>query len=399
MRYLVVQNIPGMNFDLFSEMVSAGQGESPYETYSLELDDWEADDFRRDPEVVEVVPSMPFTLIGPVADEAPESTADASWGLGAVGADTSGFDGHSVSMAILDTGIDFGHEAFSHLTLAAADVMDFTSDEVGIPGADDLHGHGTHVAGTIFGGEVSGVRLGVAPGIRRVIIGKVLGGEGGSTEAVYDGILWALSRRADVISMSLGIDFSSYSRRLLDLGYPLSVATSRALEAYRSNVRLFDALGAMVRAAGSPTKGAVMVVASGNDSRRNEDSRFTVATVPPGVAEGFVSVGALGRSATAERGLAVASFSNTGCQVSAPGVGVVSARCGGGLQETSGTSMAAPHVAGVLALWIQKLFPDGSRPPGWARDAQRAMNAHVMKLPGASPHDVGLGLVQAPQLR
>jgi subtilisin family serine protease len=396
-RYLVVRKAPGVPPDPFSELVSAGEDGVPYQTCSEELADAEADDLRQDPAVEAVVPSMPFTLVKPTAGETPGTSGSLPWGLAAVGAHTSGFDGRGAAIAVLDTGIDAGHEAFSHLTLGPADQMDFVTDEVGIPGVEDLDGHGTHVAGTIFGGDVDGVRIGVAPGVRRAIIGKVIGPEGGSTETIYNGILWALTRRADVISMSLGIDFTTYSRRLVDEGFPLAVATSRALEAYRANLRLFDALGAMVRTAGSSARGAVMVVASGNDSRRSDDARFTVGTVPPGAAEGFVPVGALCRADLAERELAVASFSNTGCLVSAPGVGIVSARRGGGLAESSGTSMAAPHVAGVLALWLQKLFPDGNRPPGWTRAVLREMNAHALPLPGASRNDVGIGLVWAPQ--
>ena len=59
-------------------------------------------------------------------------------------------------------------------------------------GNGDTHGHGTHCAGTIFGGTVGGVRIGIAPGIDRAFIGKVLdGGGGGSTDQILDGIMWA----------------------------------------------------------------------------------------------------------------------------------------------------------------------------------------------------------------
>ena len=59
--------------------------------------------------------------------------------------------------------------------------------------------------------------------------------------------------------------------------------------------------------------------------------------------------------------------------------------------------MATPHVAGVLALWIQKLFPGGERNPKWTADVQRALESNVKPVPGGSRADVGLGMVQAPQ--
>jgi subtilisin family serine protease len=62
------------------------------------------------------------------------------------------------------------------------------------------------------------------------------------------------------------------------------------------------------------------------------------------VAEGFVSVAALGQGAV---GLRVAPFSNTFANISGPGVAIASAKLGGGLVAMSGTSMATPHVAGL----------------------------------------------------
>jgi subtilisin family serine protease len=208
-------------------------------------------------------------------------------------------------------------------------------------------------------------------------------------------LLWALARGADIVSLSLGIDFTAYAENLVDQGYPVRIATSRALQAYRANVRLFDSLGKMVQTASLSVRGAIIVVAAGNESRRTDDPRFTVETTPPGIAEGFLSVGALRKRADGQA-WSVANFSNTGCQLSAPGVRILSAKLGGGLRESSGTSMAAPHVAGILALWMQRLYPDGRHPVGWPKQVIREVRAHLLKLPGCAESDVGAGLVQAP---
>ena len=58
----------------------------------------------------------------------------------------------------------------------------------------DQHGHGTHCAGTIFGREVQGRRIGVAPGVGRALIGKVLGEGGGGSDQLARAMLWACER-------------------------------------------------------------------------------------------------------------------------------------------------------------------------------------------------------------
>jgi subtilisin family serine protease len=270
--------------------------------------------------------------------------------------------------------------------------VDFTTDEKGIEGsAPDHHGHGTHVAGTIFGKDVQRTRIGIARDVKKVLIGKVLGPNGAPTETVLNAIDWALKRRADVISMSLGIDFPSLAEQLRNRGLPENVAVSRALEAYRSNVRLFDRVASLIHARAERGRGALLVAASGNESKRELNPQFTVGVSPPAAADGVISVGAL---SSAPR--AVAPFSNTGCTMSAPGVQILSAQCGGGLTYMDGTSMATPHVAGVIALWIEKLFPSGERPSGWAADVQRALENSAKAIPRQSRSDVGLGIVQAP---
>jgi subtilisin family serine protease len=385
--------------NMFMEDVSAMAASEPdphlpFTLETVDLNDAQAADLRRDSEIEDIISSIPFTLITPFEDSGTASpAADKAWGIGAVGADTSPQDGKGVTVAVLDTGIDKVHAAFAGLSFQNGDLMDFTSNEEGVAGsAADVHGHGTHVAGTILGRDVNGTRIGIARGVTSVLIGKVLGPNGGPTETIFNGIEWALRRRADVISMSLGMDFGALWRRLQDGGLPGDIALSRALEAYRSNVRLFDRLATEVQARVERGRGGLLVAASGNESRRQQDPQFTVAVAPPAAADGFIPVGAVSQNP-----FAVASFSNTSCQLCAPGVDILSAKLGGGLKSLSGTSMATPHVAGVLALWIRKLFQSGERPPKWTTDVLRALEARVKPVPGGTRADVGLGMVQAPQ--
>jgi subtilisin family serine protease len=393
MKYLIVRK---HREDPFTELVAAGEGGGepalPFtvETHDLGLRD--VADLRRDPTVEDLVASMPFTLIAPVEQQTAATPVPIAWGLDDVGAANSPLDGAGATVAILDTGIDTAHPAFAGLSFAPNDLMDFTTDELGAAGtAPDSDGHGTHVAGTIFGRDVNGTRIGVARGIKKVLIGKVLGPHAGPTEAVFNAIEWALRRRADIISMSLGMDFPRLVRSLIKIDLPEDIAAARALEAYRSNVSLFDRLADLVEARVSRGRGALLVAAAGNQSRRNENARFTVPVAPPAAADGFVSVGAVAPTG------AVAHFSNTGCLLAAPGVSILSAQLGGGLKSMHGTSMAAPHVAGVAALWTQKLFPDGSRPNGWAKDVLAAIQSHLRPVPGQARDDIGGGVVQAPQ--
>lgn len=82
----------------------------------------------------------------------------------------------------------------------------------------------------------------------------MIGANGGATPQLLDAILWAVERGAHVISMSIGIDFPAYQQRLVASGFPPDVATSKALDAYRENVLLFERLAAMIKAGAWPTR-------------------------------------------------------------------------------------------------------------------------------------------------
>lgn len=358
---------------------------------SVEVDDIDTHTIpalARNAEVLAIAPVIPMKLIAPVEiQETVQPAADTvAWGVKAVGADTSPFSGDGIVVAVLDTGIDASHPAFAGVNIIE---RDFTGE-----GSNDQHGHGTHCAGTIFGRTADGTRIGVAPGVKEVLIGKVLGAQGGSSDQIVSAIQWAVENGANVISMSLGIDFPGLVEQLQEAGFPPALATSRALEGYRTNVQLFERLASLVRAQAAFAQAAVIVAAAGNESRRDENPDFEIAVSPPAVAEGVVSVAALGEGA---QGLTVAPFSNTVANVSGPGVQIVSARPGGGLTTMSGTSMATPHVAGVAALWAERVKATSSL-SALQLTARLIGSATTDGLQaGLDPFDIGAGLVRAPQ--
>jgi subtilisin family serine protease len=301
-----------------------------------------------DPGTTALALAMPTRLIEPFAATGPHATGDA-WGIGAVGAAASAYTGSGVTAAVLDTGIDPGHSAFAGLTVLEED---FTRS-----GNGDRHGHGTHCAGTIAGRDVGGCRIGVARGISRLLAGKILTDTGtGSSEMAFQGLQWAASQGAQVVSMSFGFDFPGMVRDHVQQGWPTDLATSIALEAYRGNLNMFDTLMAMLKAQEPFRPGCVVVAAAGNESRRDIRPDYQIAASLPSAADGILSIAAVAQSAG---GYTIAAFSNTFPQLCAPGVDITSAQAGGTLTTMSGTSMACPQAAGIAALWWQAVRETG----------------------------------------
>jgi subtilisin family serine protease len=404
-----------MGSDLVVESRPRGKPLNEFVKASRTKDEKEFNEARRDPRKLpaRIMPLMSIRPIeawdSPSAASGPAITApkamDAlmraqtdgvSWGIPAVlGPSPAQIDCSNVTVAILDTGVNADHLAFSHAKQTIlATRKNFTK---GVDG--DVDGHGTHCAATIFGREVEGVRIGVAPSLTDVRIGKVVGEDGsGDTASLIEALKWAHTEKVRVVSMSLGLDFIRMREDLVQDKYPIELATSIVLRAYRDSIRQLELILRLLAQEAADYPGAVTIAGAGNESQRQHNSQHVIDVgIPAAAAQEVISVGAVWHP-TSNSKLDVAPFSNINPRVAAPGVGIVSAALQGGLTALNGTSTACPHVAGVAALWWAFL---SNRNGGQVK----ALDVHSRVLssardtefePTATYTDRGAGLVQAP---
>jgi subtilisin family serine protease len=306
-------------------------------------------------------------------------------GLLAVKAHTSPFTGQGVTVAVLDTGIDATHPAFNGKQIVT---RDFTGEGSNPDDATDHHGHGTHCAATVCGGPVGDVRVGVAPGVTKLCAGKVLAASGGSLEMLLKGMFWAVvDQKASVVSMSLGYDLPGNTKRLIqNAGMDPALA---AMQSMRQQADIMKGVATLRAFLESQSQNVVFAAASGNESHRPQVALD--ASLP---AAELLAVGAVGLDIDKWK---VASFSNARASIVAPGVDVVSAAVGGGWVTMSGTSMATPHVAGVAALWVERLRSTGDLAVPGALLSQIKAAAVKQPLVDTDISAIGVGLVQAPQ--
>ena len=251
-----------------------------------------------------------------------EPAQQTPWGITRVGGGTT----TSTKRAwVIDTGIDQDHPDLNVDTVRSRNFVSRGKSTV-----DDGDGHGTHVAGTIAAIDNAIGVIGVAPGAPVVGL-RALNDNGSGT---YADIIAAVDHVAanaavgDVANMSLGGGFS-------------------------------QALNTAVQSAAAG--GVYFVLAAGN-------SAANAANFSPASANG-ANIWTVSASDSSDRLASFSNFGNPPVDCAAPGVGVLSTFKDGGYITYSGTSMAAPHVAGILLLGAP-LFdgtvtgdPDGNPDP------------------------------------
>lgn len=224
-----------------------------------------------------------------------------------------------VEVAVIDTGADLDHpDLVANLDLDSD--WDFYSGDAT---ADDLNGHGTHVAGIIAAASNNATGIvGTAPGVRIVPI-KVMGRSYGTTADFIDGLMYAADLGVEVANTSLGSTAA-------DIGPSGVVLMQEAVDYARS-------------------KGVVVVAATGNEATGSAYNPVTDLYYPA-ACSGVIAVGATNQF----NGRAPYSNYGPGVDIVAPGgdddARILSTFPNDRYAYLSGTSMASPHVAGAVAL-------------------------------------------------
>ena len=246
-----------------------------------------------------------YTRRRPILPSAPVQSQILPWGIDRVDAELvwpEGNTGNPIKVGVIDTGINLYHPDLKENIKGQYNAIRTRRS------AEDDNGHGSHVAGTIAALQNNIGVVGVGPDIDLYAI-KVLNSRGsGYLSDIIEGIDFAINSNLDVINMSLGTG---------------------------SNVQSFH--DAVIRAYDA---GIVVVAAAGNSGG---------AVLYPAAYSEAIAVSATDSNNN------IASFSSRGPEIdiAAPGVSIYSTYKRKGYKTLSGTSMAAPHVAGAAALVLE----------------------------------------------
>ena len=275
--------------------------------FTARMDEFKAETLMDDPRVDYVEQNRRFRAARFSASEDTTLTSLSSqttpWGISRV---AGPLNGSGKRAWILDTGIDLNH---SDLVISTQHNISF------IPGenANDLNGHGTHVAGILAARDNGIDVVGVAAGATVVSVKVLDQNREGTTDSVVDGVEHVVANAStnDIINMSLGaVDPDE-----------VITAVDQAVE-------------------NAADMGFRFVIAAGNDEIHANN------VTPARVVHN--NVWTISATNSNNQFASFSNFGNPPIRFAAPGVNVLSLNNGGGTTTDSGTSMSAPHVAGIL---------------------------------------------------
>lgn len=244
-----------------------------------------------------------------------------------------------VIIAVVDTGFDMSHPEFEGRIYSVHNALDNNEHVYPIKTKDGLCSHGTHVAATAAGNCNNGEGLlGIAPQCRLMLVQAAADSESGclSSTAIREGAMYAIRNGADVVNISAGYAKSDYEKGLSE---------SQQLNYINNTYKFEETLWKKIADMAEERK-CVLVFSAGNDD-------LISGMDPMKRIDGTIRVSAV------DKHMSKASFSNYGVYphlrknystVSAPGVDICSAVVNAGYDSYQGTSMAAPIVAGAVAL-------------------------------------------------
>ncbi len=339
----------GFRNDIFGNAASGGSFTAAEEMVTVEEDvrvQWiesAAPSFQAAP-----LPSFSGVMSGvPRFQHNAAVSGEIPWGVRRVKApaawDTT--EGKGVKVAVIDTGIKANHPELDGQVVGGYSAID---DSEAYESWQDDNGHGTHVAGTIAAKRDGKGVVGVAPKAKLYGV-KVLDADGsGNLSDVIKGIIWAANNNIQVANMSLGSPMPSET-----MHRALRYAKGRSM---------------------------VVVAAAGNSGG---------SVGYPGAYPETIAVSA------ADYNDKLADFSSRGAEVDfiAPGVDVVSTWPNNNTVSLSGTSMAAPHVAGLAALAVAQ----GARGLGGPDGVMSALKKSAKTI-GLTATEEGAGMPDAGRL-
>jgi subtilisin family serine protease len=319
--------------------------------FAAKLDSSDLRDIKADPRVAEVVPDKPVRALGLVPLASGDNIPTGVRRVGAASG-SSVRQASTANVAVVDTGVDLTHPDLNAVA---------GTNCIGSGAPQDDNGHGTHVAGIIGARNQGSGAVGVAPGTKIYAV-KVLNSSGsGYTSQIVCGLDWVTATRTDsdptndisVVNMSLGGGQLPNTNCGTSVGDVEHMAICRAVAA-----------------------GVTFVVAAGNShadeqnfTPANDPEVLTVTSVSdsdglPGGVGGTVGCQGDGDDTPANYSNYATRAADDAHTIAAPGSCIRSTYPGGMYATMSGTSMASPHVAGLVALCMGE---NGAHGPCWGK--------------------------------